>query len=56
MNDVSENLSEIINDNDPVSMETYNTVRGYIVDAQKKVKAAVNSAMVVAYWNWGYIS
>ena len=27
------------------------TVRGYIVAAQKQVKAAVNSVMVTAYWN-----
>lgn len=27
--------------------------RGYVVSAQKQVTAAVNSAMVIAYWNIG---
>lgn len=33
--------------------DTYNTVRGYIISAQRQVTAAVNSAMVNAYWNIG---
>ena len=33
--------------------ETYDTVREYIVAAQKKVTVAINSAMVEAYWNIG---
>ena len=37
----------------PANQETYDAVREYIVAAQKKVNAAVNSAMVTAYWNIG---
>lgn len=33
--------------------ETYQSIRGYIVDAQRHVYAAVNAAMVQAYWNIG---
>ena len=33
--------------------DTYHTVRRYIVDAQRQVYSAVNSAMVLAYWNIG---
>ena len=32
---------------------TYNTIRSYILDAQKQVYSAVNQAMVTAYWNIG---
>lgn len=39
--------------NDSVNQDTYNTVRGYVVAAQKQVNTAVNSAMVNAYWNIG---
>ena len=35
------------------SQKTYNAVRGYIIAAQKQVYSAVNSAMVIAYWNIG---
>ena len=35
------------------NQETYDAVRGYVVAAQKQVNAAVNSAMVTAYWNIG---
>ncbi len=35
----------------PANQETYDAVRSYIVTAQKQVNAAVNSAMVTAYWN-----
>lgn len=37
----------------PDDQKTYSTVRGYIIAAQKQVYAAVNSAMVIAYWNIG---
>ena len=37
----------------PVSNETYNNVREYIVAAQRQITSAVNSAMVTAYWNIG---
>ena len=36
-----------------VNQDTYNTVRGFVVAAQRQVNAAVNSAMVTAYWNIG---
>ena len=39
--------------NIPENQETYETVREYIVAAQKQVNVAVNSAMVTAYWNIG---
>ena len=32
-----------------VNQDTYNTVRGFVVAAQRQVNAAVNSAMVTAY-------
>ena len=32
---------------------TYQAIRGYVVDAQRQVRAAVNSAMVDAYWRIG---
>lgn len=35
------------------NQSTYDTVRGYIISAQKQVYSAVNSAMVTAYWNIG---
>ncbi|MBO5620682.1 MAG: hypothetical protein J5959_03530, partial [Butyrivibrio sp.] len=44
----------VINESNLISdQETYDAVRGYIVAAQKQVNAAVNSAMVTAYWNIG---
>ncbi|MEE3494355.1 MAG: PDDEXK nuclease domain-containing protein [Butyrivibrio sp.] len=44
----------ILNTNrDIASEDTYKAVRGYVVDAQKQVTVAVNSAMVIAYWNIG---
>ena len=41
----------IINNN--TSANTYNTIRHSIITAQQKVYAAVNSAMVFAYWEIG---
>ncbi len=35
------------------NQDTYNAVRGYVIVAQRQVTAAVNSAMVNAYWNIG---
>ena len=35
------------------SEHAYNTIRGYILDAHRKVYTSVNSAMVNAYWNIG---
>ena len=44
----------VINEGGKVlNQKTYDTVRGYIVAAQKQVNVAVNSAMVAAYWNIG---
>ena len=44
----------VINEGEKVlNQKTYDTVRGYIVAAQKQVNVAVNSAMVAAYWNIG---
>lgn len=37
----------------PENLSTYDSVRGYIIAAQKQVYSAVNSAMVTAYWNIG---
>lgn len=31
----------------------YLSIRGYVIDAQKHVYSAVNTAMVTAYWNIG---
>ena len=41
------------NDASLTEQETLNSVRGYIIAAQKQVYTAVNSAMVAAYWNIG---
>ncbi len=39
---------------DKVSTEdTYRTIRGYVIDAQRQVYSAVNSAMVLAYHEIG---
>ena len=47
--------NEIITETDGsiISNETYDTVREYVVEAQRQVTSAVNSAMVNAYWNIG---
>ena len=41
------------NNHELITQETYETVRNYIVEAQGKIYKAVNSAMVIAYWNIG---
>ena len=41
------------NNCNPITQETYDTVRSYIVEAQSAIYKAVNSAMVIAYWNIG---
>ena len=33
--------------------ETYRSIRGYVIDAQRQVYTSVNSAMVNAYWEIG---
>ena len=33
--------------------QTYQTIRGFVVNAQRQVRIAVNSAMVEAYWRIG---
>ena len=46
-----EKNNNIIN---PVKVEqTYHSVRGYVVEAQKQTYRSVNSAMVEAYWKIG---
>lgn len=47
---MSENQIVINEGGSLTNQETYDAVRGYIVAAQKQVNAAVNSAMVTAYW------
>ena len=37
----------------PQSTDIYSTARGYIINAQRQVYSAINSAMVSAYWNIG---
>ena len=37
----------------PQSTEIYSAARGYIINAQRQVYSAINSAMVSAYWNIG---
>ena len=37
----------------PITLETYDTVRSYIIEAQGEIYKAVNSAIVIAYWNIG---
>ena len=48
-------MSDIIIPQDTVVDENifYENLRSYIVTAQKKIYAAVNSAMVTAYWQIG---
>lgn len=40
-------------ENSAQSENAYLSIRGYVIDAQKQVSSAVNSAMVNAYWNIG---
>lgn len=35
------------------SEDTYRSIRGYVIEAQRQVYTAVNTAMVNAYWNIG---
>ncbi len=37
----------------PRSEDTYRSIRGYVIEAQRQVYTAVNTAMVTAYWNIG---
>ena len=50
-------MNELVkNNNDtdiPDSESAYKSIRGYVIDAQRQVYSAVNSAMVSAYWNIG---
>ena len=39
--------------NAPQSEEAYQSIRGYVIDAQRQIYSTVNSAMVTAYWNIG---
>lgn len=40
-------------ENTPQPEDMYLSIRGYVIDAQRQVYSAVNSAMVNAYWNIG---
>ena len=47
-------IEKSINEINPTDVEqTYQSVRGYVVEAQQQVYRAVNSAMVEAYWKIG---
>ena len=37
-----------------LSGDFYNTLRSYVIDAQRKIYTAVNAAMVTAYWKIGH--
>ena len=37
------------------SEDTYRSIRGYVIEAQRQVYTAVNAAMVTAYWNIGKV-
>jgi len=50
---MSENQIVINSGGSLTNQETYDAVRTYIVVAQRQVNAAVNFAMVTAYWNIG---
>ena len=41
--------NELIKDENN-SEEIYTSIRSYVITAQNRVYAAVNSAMVIAYW------
>lgn len=43
--------TNMISDNKPE--ETYQSIRGCVLDAQKKLYSTVNTAMVTAYWEIG---
>ncbi len=51
--DIAENKQLVKRESDLAGQETLNSVRSYIIAAQKQVYSAVNSAMVMAYWNIG---
>ena len=51
--DIAENKRLVKRESDFAGQETLDSVRGYIIAAQKQVYSAVNSAMVTAYWNIG---
>ena len=42
-----------INRLEPESQQTYESIRSSIVTAQHKIASAVNSSMVIAYWEIG---
>ena len=45
-------VNEIIK-NENSSEDIYSSIRSFVITAQHKVYAAVNTAMVVAYWEIG---
>ena len=54
-NNTADNNDESIVKNEQAltEQETLNSVRGYIIAAQRQMYTAVNSTMVIAYWNIG---
>ncbi len=46
-------MSNQLTPHDQNPEETYSTIRSYVVNAQNRVAAAVNSAMVLAYHEIG---
>lgn len=46
-------VQNISAENTASSEDTYQTVRGYVIEAQSQIYHAVNAAMVAAYWNIG---
>lgn len=47
-------MKELVSKETPVPKEdAYRVIRGYLIAAQRQVYAAVNTAMVTAYWNIG---
>lgn len=45
-------MSELIN-SEKIAQNTYKAARDSVINAQNKVYAAVNNAMVIAYWEIG---
>ena len=49
---MDENKIELI-DESVQAEEAYQEIRGYLIEAQNRAKAAINSSMVEAYWRTG---
>lgn len=53
MNKTNRDNTGNIGPNESRSEEAYLSIRGYVINAQRQVYSAVNTAMVSAYWNIG---